>query len=124
MTRSEKLNVLKEYSEFLTKNGYMDTDWKDEQPYAIEEFMNEHHKIKFRLHCGGLKESMDTVQTFKSKMELVKHIEKSYNRDIHSDLIFEYIGFDTRVKWETYYVKAKFKIDNVYFIAGMSDGEF
>jgi hypothetical protein len=124
MTRSEKLKVLKKYSEFLTKNGYMDTDWKDEQPYAIEEFMKEHHKIKFRLHCGGLKESMDTVQTFNSKKELIKHIEKSYQQEIHPDLIFEYIGFDSRINWETYYIKAKFKFNNETFIAGMSNGEF
>jgi hypothetical protein len=32
-------DVIYEYSIWLTKNGYMDTDWKDEEPFAIDEFM-------------------------------------------------------------------------------------
>lgn len=32
--------LLYEYSMFLSKNGYMDTDWRDEEPFAIDEFMN------------------------------------------------------------------------------------
>lgn len=38
-SRSKTIELLDAYSNFLTKNGYMDTDWKDEPPYAIDEFL-------------------------------------------------------------------------------------
>jgi hypothetical protein len=38
--------ILESYSLFLTKNGYMDTDWKDEPPTAIDEFMKD---FKFKV---------------------------------------------------------------------------
>jgi len=34
----KQLELLEKYSEFLTKNGYMDTDWQCEEPFAIDEF--------------------------------------------------------------------------------------
>lgn len=37
--RSNKLELLNVYSEFLMNNGYMDTDWMDEPPFAIDRFM-------------------------------------------------------------------------------------
>ena len=37
--RSEKLTLLESYSEFLEENGYMDIDWRAEEPFAIDEFM-------------------------------------------------------------------------------------
>ena len=39
-TRSQSIALLENYSTFLCANGYMDTDWKDEPPYAIDEFMS------------------------------------------------------------------------------------
>ena len=39
--RSAKIELLEQYSMWLTKNGYMDTDWKDEEPYAIDEFLRD-----------------------------------------------------------------------------------
>jgi len=39
--RSEKILLLERYSLWLTKKGYMDTDWKDEEPFAIDEFLKE-----------------------------------------------------------------------------------
>jgi hypothetical protein len=41
LKRSEIIEILYEYSMWLTKNSYMDTDWKDEEPYAIDEFLKE-----------------------------------------------------------------------------------
>lgn len=38
--RDEKIKLLEKYSEFLEKHGYLDTDWKTEPPYAIDEFLN------------------------------------------------------------------------------------
>ena len=37
--RSNIIELLEKYSIWLTKNGYMDTDWKDEPPFAIDEFL-------------------------------------------------------------------------------------
>ena len=39
--RSNMITLLDQYSEFLCKNGYMDSDWKDEEPYAIDEFLKQ-----------------------------------------------------------------------------------
>ena len=36
--------VLEEYSLWLCKNGYIDTDYRDEEPKAIDEFMKEYRK--------------------------------------------------------------------------------
>jgi hypothetical protein len=33
------MNILDEYTAFLQKNGYMDTDATCEEPYAIDEFL-------------------------------------------------------------------------------------
>ena len=41
-TKTDSIDIgdlLELYSMWLTKNGYMDTDWKDEEPYAIDEFL-------------------------------------------------------------------------------------
>jgi hypothetical protein len=42
--RSHQIDLLEKYSLWLTKHGYMDTDWKDEEPFAIDEFLksNDH----------------------------------------------------------------------------------
>ena len=39
LLRSDEICLLEKYSLWLTKNGYMDTDWKDEEPFAIDEFL-------------------------------------------------------------------------------------
>ena len=39
--RSDKITLLESYSNFLTDHGYLDTDWQDEPPYAIDEFLKE-----------------------------------------------------------------------------------
>lgn len=41
LLHSEKFELLFEYSMWICKNGYMDTDWEDEKPYAIDEFLKE-----------------------------------------------------------------------------------
>ena len=37
--RSDKITLLEAYSLFLEKDGYMDIDWRAEEPYAIDEFL-------------------------------------------------------------------------------------
>ncbi len=41
LSRSNKIKILNSYSIWLTKNGYMDTDWKDEEPFAIDSFLKD-----------------------------------------------------------------------------------
>ncbi len=36
--RNEKIELLEKYSLFLEESGYLDTDWRDEEPFAIDEF--------------------------------------------------------------------------------------
>ncbi len=39
--RSLILDTLKDYTDFLLKEGYCDTDVYDEQPTAIDQFLND-----------------------------------------------------------------------------------
>jgi hypothetical protein len=39
MTRTEKIELLEAYSLFLEKHGYIDVDWRTEEPFAIDEFL-------------------------------------------------------------------------------------
>ena len=36
---NDQLILLEDYSKFLEEQGYIDTDWRQEQPTAIDEFM-------------------------------------------------------------------------------------
>ena len=40
----EQRELLEEYSKWLEKHGYIDTDWWQEEPKAIDEFMNQRKK--------------------------------------------------------------------------------
>ena len=42
--RSDNMILLESYSLFLEKNGYLDIDWRAEEPFAIDEFMKENKK--------------------------------------------------------------------------------
>ena len=39
--RSDKMALLEAYSLFLEKNGYLDIDWRAEEPFALDVFMEE-----------------------------------------------------------------------------------
>lgn len=41
MEKNEIIELLEKYSFWLNANGYMDTDWKDGEPYAIDKFMKQ-----------------------------------------------------------------------------------
>lgn len=43
-SRSEAIELLEAYSLFLEKEGYLDTDWRVEPPYAIDEFLKNFFK--------------------------------------------------------------------------------
>lgn len=42
--REEEINLLGQYSIFLEKMGYLDSDWRTEEPYAIDEFLKQQTK--------------------------------------------------------------------------------
>lgn len=37
--RGEKITLLDAYSKFLEEHSYLDGDWRDEEPFAIDEFL-------------------------------------------------------------------------------------
>jgi len=37
--RNNKIELLEKYSLFLEESGYLDTDWRSEEPFAIDEFL-------------------------------------------------------------------------------------
>lgn len=37
--RSERIDLLEKYSLWLEKHGYLDSDWRSEPPFAIDEFL-------------------------------------------------------------------------------------
>ncbi len=37
--RNHDIELLEAYSKFLEEQGYLDTDWRTEAPYAIDEFL-------------------------------------------------------------------------------------
>ncbi len=47
-SRDAKITLLEAYSLFLEDRGYLDIDWRAEEPYAIDEFLVSIEKKKFR----------------------------------------------------------------------------
>lgn len=43
-TAQDKIDFLNIFCQWLERHGYMDTDWKDEEPYAIDEFLKEQRR--------------------------------------------------------------------------------
>lgn len=39
--RAETISLLERYSKFLEQQGYLDTDWRTEAPFAIDEFLKQ-----------------------------------------------------------------------------------
>lgn len=37
--RDKTITLLEKYSVFLAEHGYLDEDWRSEEPYAIDEFL-------------------------------------------------------------------------------------
>lgn len=78
--------------------------------------------MKFRFHKGDLLESLKTKTEVNSIKELINLINKTYPYMPKVNKIkFKYVGYDNRIKWDTYNVIVKFGgLD--YSVAGMSDG--
>lgn len=41
-TRNDLINLLNEYSLFLEKEGYLDIDYKTEEPFAVDKFIKQY----------------------------------------------------------------------------------
>jgi len=75
--------------------------------------------MKFRLHRGGLAESMETVVEIEDREELVKHINKKHSfgpKLTSNDLSINPYGYDARIKWDTHIVTIP------YGVIGFLDG--
>ena len=80
--------------------------------------------MRYRDHRGSLKASLATIQEVFSVDEIITHLNKTYKgRDV-KEIKFEYIGFDKRINWNTYYVLQRISGEKDFTVAGMSDGCF
>lgn len=49
ITRTDLILILEDFMEWLEENGYTDTDWRAEEPLAINEYLNERKILKENL---------------------------------------------------------------------------
>ncbi len=81
--------------------------------------------MRFRFHKGQLNESLKTLVKVKNIKELCSAINKYYKvldkkfLISHQDIYFQYIGYDERIGWDTFYVKDK----RDGHVIGMSDAD-
>jgi hypothetical protein len=81
---------------------------------------------KFRWHRGSLDESMATVMEIESYWHLKRIIEKSYSQyypDPDIDVIIEPYGYDDRIGWDSYIVRARIlgRGKSKYSVEGFTD---
>lgn len=82
--------------------------------------------MKYRDHRGSLTASMKTERRVNSIDEIKEHLNKSckqFGKEVE-EVKFEYVGFDNRIDWNTYYVIQRLKGEKNFTVAGMSDGSF
>lgn len=67
MTRTEVIDLLERYSKFLEDQGYIDTDWRAESPFAIDTFLKgkEFKKLKWKQRID--KKTGDTNKLHQSE---------------------------------------------------------
>ena len=64
-------------------------------------------KCKFRLHRGGLKESLETTTEVSNKQELCEIVNQEYGLTLKpDDIAIKYYTEDPRIDWSTYIVTA------------------
>lgn len=64
-------------------------------------------KCKFRLHRGGLEESLETTTEVSNKQELCKIVNQEYGLTLTpDDITIKYYTEDQRIDWSTYIVTA------------------
>lgn len=80
--------------------------------------------MKYRDHRGSLDESMKTVIEINSIQELKDHLNEYFSQFKESveEIQFDYLGMDNRVGWVSYCVRFRLLGDNVFYVAGTSDG--
>ena len=82
--------------------------------------------MKYRDHRGNLLDSMATVQEVNSVEEIKQHLNKFFNQFGKSvgEIKFEYVCYDERVGWDTYFVLQRLEGEEDFTVAGTSDGKF
>ena len=66
---------------------------------------------------------MKTVRELNSIGEVKNHLNKFYNafdKEVE-DIIFQHVGYDDRINWDTYYVLCRLKGCKHFNVVGMSD---
>jgi hypothetical protein len=82
--------------------------------------MKTESSILYRDHRGGLKESMETVQTFHNMEQLRAHLENIFGH--LESIAFKFTGHDKRTGWDNHYVLIKYKDIDRTMVVGMSNG--
>lgn len=78
--------------------------------------------MKFRLHKELFEDSMSEIKVFTDKKSFENYLNEIYAPYYKiDDIIFKYGFYDSRNKWETYYVLIKFFGKKNYIVSGMSD---
>lgn len=80
--------------------------------------------MKFRDHRSSYEESMKTVQEFNSKQEIIDYLNEEwakFNIEV-ADVQFHHLCFDERNGWDTWLVMFCFEGQDIYPVAGLSDG--
>lgn len=82
--------------------------------------------MKYRHHRGSLEDSMKTVVDFSTIEELRAHLDKvySFTGKTVAEIKFKYVGMDERIGWNTYYVLQRFDGEEIFTVAGMTNGCF
>ena len=104
--RTQLIDILEPYSMWLTKNGYMDTDWKDEEPFAIDEYLKtipkESKEAEKEVNVAGSIKTPATgsIQTgITPKHKLKVRSTKEFIRDMKENINIIELN-DLLQKWE------------------------
>lgn len=77
----------------------------------------------YRDNKGSLEESMKTVIEINNINDIISHLNKIHkplNKTIE-EIKFQYLGYDSRIDWNTYYVLQRFENETEFNVAGMSN---
>lgn len=79
--------------------------------------------IKYRQLTGGLLENLEATVEINNLVELIKHINKTYDNNV-CEINFQHIGIDEKIHWYTYYVLVRFQNIAGFKLVGISEGKF
>jgi hypothetical protein len=82
--------------------------------------------MQYRDHKGNFRESMLTVQEVQSIEDIKTHLNAFYTSFLMfvEEIKLVHIGYDDRNGWDTYYVMQRLGGEQLFTVAGMTDGNF